>query len=154
MKTLTKIFLCLGILVPVISFSGNSAPFNMVVAGNMENDAVSFDGQIARGANSTGFLALLGENLPFGFEEKKDQQPALHLYPNPVSADILTVEYQALQKDPVVVTLMDIAGKELYTRNIRGAEAITLDISQLSRGVYLVKTESENHVAYGRFVKK
>ncbi|WP_343633000.1 T9SS type A sorting domain-containing protein [Fluviicola sp.] len=72
------------------------------------------------------------------------------LYPNPAISN-LTIELT----DNVAIaelTVVDLSGKVVYTSTITGSE--TIDVSNLTSGVYVVRLNNNGQVSSTRFVKK
>lgn len=76
-------------------------------------------------------------------EKEKAQKLNLSLYPNPTDG-VYTVDFDyALQN--ILVTVLDIYGKVVYTQNFAGENArVTLDATQLEAGVYFIDVRDAN----------
>jgi hypothetical protein len=73
------------------------------------------------------------------------------LYPNP-SADVVYVSWPAGQVNQV--ELMNVSGKTLETINPHGAAFISVGVSHLAKGIYLVKLSGAEGNQVIRFVKE
>jgi len=76
----------------------------------------------------------------------------LNIYPNPAQ-DWLTLSFVAQNSDNVLVTLSTITGSEVYSQKLNGNSGSynhALDLSGLTKGVYLLRLQSEA----GNLVKK
>lgn len=69
----------------------------------------------------------------------------VNIYPNPVK-DVLTVEASEYQN----VEVFDLAGRCVISREISGVANI--DMSQMPKGVYIVKMNDENGIATRKVV--
>jgi hypothetical protein len=69
----------------------------------------------------------------------------LSIYPNPVT-DYLKIE-TAMRVSNVQIT--DIVGQLLYSNNAK-----TIDCSAFSKGIYLIRIESERGIAVKEFIKQ
>lgn len=78
-------------------------------------------------------------------------QPAL--YPNPTS-DFITISFGSPSKDVCTIQLYNVVG-EMIMQTITYAESILLDLSSLSSGVYILKTETSGEKPSSqRIIKK
>jgi hypothetical protein len=75
----------------------------------------------------------------------------LKCYPNPSTGKI-TIETSDKTNNRSL-SVLDLAGQQILTSPISQAD-ITLDISKLPDGVYIVKVVGENRVQLGKFVKQ
>ncbi|MBS1636154.1 MAG: T9SS type A sorting domain-containing protein [Bacteroidetes bacterium] len=76
------------------------------------------------------------------------QNTGFHIYPNPASHDITLEVEQALPKGEFRMT--DVTGKDVLIRDISNENPQTLkvDVSQLPRGVYLIKVRGADNELY------
>ncbi|MCX6246249.1 MAG: alpha/beta hydrolase-fold protein [Bacteroidetes bacterium] len=88
---------------------------------------------------------------PGGVENKDNFQSALKCYPNPSTGKI-TIETSD-KTDNRSLSVLDLAGRQILTSQISQVD-ITLDISMLPNGVYIVKVVGKNRVQLGKFVKQ
>jgi parallel beta-helix repeat protein len=75
---------------------------------------------------------------------------SITLYPNPAS-DILNVSIQGL-KDKTKILIVDISGRTVLEENI-DSEGSSIDISSLSKGVYIMMLKGPQYSVPGRFIK-
>lgn len=74
------------------------------------------------------------------------------LYPNPVSQ---TLNFKGLNLDTVAMDIIDIQGRTLSTNSYKRSDSNTLDVSNLSSGLYhLVITDDQNNTSVRKFIKK
>lgn len=85
-----------------------------------------------------------------GEAESIIQNPLFSIYPNP-STNKITVEIQSLN-DSELLIIMDITGKQLEEITITQA-VTTIDISNFSSGIYLIKLANSNMQYIEKFVK-
>jgi glucose/arabinose dehydrogenase len=72
----------------------------------------------------------------------KTNVSAISLYPNPNEGNF-TLEFNANVNSAVGITITDIAGKVVHNENIsgvRGVNRVNLNVTQLQKGFYLLKT--------------
>ncbi|MDA8886470.1 T9SS type A sorting domain-containing protein [Bacteroidia bacterium] len=75
----------------------------------------------------------------WGVEVDLIEKPEFSIYPNPAT-DVITINF-SLDKI-VTVKIYDILGNTMITKNVRSGDRI--DISELAKGVYVVRTESNS----------
>lgn len=76
-------------------------------------------------------------------------EQSLNVYPNP-SAGLVNLEYSLDQGATVKVLISDVVGKVVMERTIRPASGFqreTLDLNDLSNGIYVLKVDAGNHQA-------
>lgn len=73
------------------------------------------------------------------------------IYPNPVST-YLTVEKRGEYKGQSLLEIFSLSG-QLILRKFFSKELLSMDVSEFSRGVYLVKLKSENQITYYKIIK-
>jgi thiol-disulfide isomerase/thioredoxin len=77
-----------------------------------------------------------------------DLSATVNVYPNP-AVNELTVFGSQLKE----VTLIDASGREVYSAVFNKQDEVTIDVSNLQTGVYVVRISAENGVAVKRFSK-
>jgi hypothetical protein len=99
--------------------------------------------------NSNGNLYALhwGPKTNDGIEEIASNKDII-IYPNPAT-ETMTIE--ALQK--AVIEIMNIEGQRIKTINDVGTK-MTIDIGDLSNGVYIIKATTDKGVAVKKFIKE
>jgi hypothetical protein len=94
-------------------------------------------------------LALFGDACVVGnIEENKTDEDLIKIYPDPAIND-LTIE--TLQKS--TIEILNIEGQIIRSVSL-SETSITIDISDLAGGLYLVKVKNENGVAVKKFIKE
>ena len=76
-------------------------------------------------------------------------EQSLNVYPNP-STGLVNLEYSLDQGATVKVLISDVVGKVVMERTIRPASGFqreTLDLNDLSNGIYVLKVDAGNHQA-------
>ena len=73
------------------------------------------------------------------------------LFPNPAQ-DLLQIDLQSLEFEESQLEVYNIAGSLLLSKQIRQAKP-QLDISTLSKGIYLLKINTPQGILSGRFIK-
>jgi hypothetical protein len=72
---------------------------------------------------------------------------SLSVYPNPANSNLTIANIESTDLN---IEIMDITGKVIKQQALNGASKITLDISNLSSGIYFIKIGSE----FKKFIKK
>jgi len=75
------------------------------------------------------------------------------VYPNPTSANIHIQSFD-YKSDITTIVISDIAGKTLFTQQAEPADDITVNISQLPAGMYLMKIQTDQNIHTFKIVKK
>ena len=98
------------------------------------------------------FEVNVREFNPGGIIEIGDSIKLLSISPNPVSSNV-TISYQTSfsESDPVVSMINENTGKEYIFDVSNNASEVTIDISALPQGYYIVRLKennviSENHI--------
>jgi hypothetical protein len=107
----------------------------------------------AEGCDSTVtlMLTLLGSE---GIEEFGVRSSELRVFPNPAS-DVVTVTVGTQRAASAVdITIFDLQGRSVFTQAIKqsGTRAITIDVSDLPQGVYLLRISTAQEVSATRLV--
>jgi hypothetical protein len=78
-----------------------------------------------------------------------------NVYPNPAS-DNLTIDYSVSYNGNVNVVLYDMLGRAVYKENstskAKGSYKVYLNISNLAKGSYFVRIETEKETAQKKFL--
>ncbi len=81
----------------------------------------------------------------------------LNVYPNPAVGNIINLDYVALNSSEVKAIIRDLSGRTILTHSYgkaaKGQEGFELDISALTKGIYLIELRQDNVKMTGRFVK-
>ncbi len=83
---------------------------------------------------------------------EKDIQSGIKLFPNPV-AKTLEIEWNTIQ--PEKIEIMDFTGKSILQKDMEtGNENTNIDVSNLAKGIYLVKVFAKEKEYLEKFVKE
>lgn len=80
----------------------------------------------------------------------------LKLYPNPTNG-ILNLELDLDGSDNISIRIMDMSGKQVFTQSIHHKSESTsesFDISNLSKGIYMIEVSSGEETAIRRLIKE
>ncbi len=90
-----------------------------------------------------------------GIEDMLVREPQISLYPNPAT-DRLVIAHDMSYTKEAVIELYDVVGKRVQTWQIAqpGTADITLDVSGLSKGMYLMRVQADQGKTVTRFVKE
>ena len=75
-------------------------------------------------------------------EPMATSQSGIELFPNPAKAGRVTVQYSLPRAEAVRVTLLDVSGRAVRTREVAAANrsgAFSIDVSGLNAGVYVAR---------------
>jgi hypothetical protein len=78
------------------------------------------------------------------------------VYPNP-AADMITVEVEGLKQERAQIRLTNLAGQTAFSESFRnngGVLKTTIDLSGMTKGVYLLQIITDNGTAVQRVVKQ
>lgn len=110
--------------------------------------------------NSSGVFALNGLNsLNFSEfttrldEPMLDQSQELSAFPNPVS-DLLNINLSEAAETEGTLSLLNIEGQTLESRQVTNEGVISLDIRHLPKGVYLFRYSSATEVKTVKVIKQ
>jgi len=94
---------------------------------------------------STGNILTQGfqqpEDLSVGIPQSEISLNDYLIYPNPTSGTF-TLEFNSASENPVTIKLFNLVGQEILTNNFSassGINKISLDISNLSQGIYMLE---------------
>lgn len=79
-------------------------------------------------------------------------------YPNPVTGNILNIEFETATSSDIVVSVHNINGQRISktvfpSNDIAGKQKVSIDVSELSNGSYFYTVQSGHRVLPGRFIK-
>ncbi|MFA5781980.1 MAG: YCF48-related protein [Bacteroidales bacterium] len=101
----------------------------------------------------------IATNNPNGINENSDALDLFSIYPNP-AGDIITIENMGSVKDEII-SIYNMHGQLVKQQPINNAEGIPtgqiktdIDVSELAKGIYLLKLSSYDKTEMTRFVKK
>jgi len=99
---------------------------------------------------------LSANNTIIGIEDHNLTANRVDVYPNPAT-DQLTVMLQLKAKSSVTIGIYNVSGRKMYSENViadAGKSTSTVDISQLSAGVYEVRITGAAFSVSEKIVKK
>ena len=94
--------------------------------------------------NGCSFIDTISLTLVLGIQEASAIDANIHLFPNPVR-DKMTIQLDSKKSRKAVVTICDIAGRELLTEDIRlisGINSNVFDMSSFASGIYILTVRS------------
>lgn len=101
-----------------------------------------------------GVRLLTGDQWGVGIEENT-LVTSMNVYPNP-AIDETTVSFELANASDVVITVTDLSGKAVYSTSMSNVAAglteTSINTSNLSNGVYVVKVSSDNAVSTQQLV--
>jgi len=137
---------------------------NITGAGN-SNSVLSysaFDKNPIKGTSyyrlkQTDYDGHFGYSAPVVVSCTSDDGPLIRYYPNPITG-VVTVDIQNLIFEKASVAIFDVLGNMVYHKNISNDElldkTLSINLSNLSSGIYMVSFTSEEFTETGRIIKK
>lgn len=94
-------------------------------------------------------------NLPtvLGRIEKPFKNPQIQIYPNPVKNNILHVDCKNILED-INYTLSDISGILVQKGSLSPSTVNSIEINNVSKGVYILQIQYDNKLIYSKFIKQ
>lgn len=137
--------------------------------GGVETAGWEMSGRVAQGAvagtdETQTVVSLIDPSAPavrllmtdFAGIEDEATEDKFNVYPNPANESI-NVAVSLTNSENTVINLVDISGKTIRTMslgNIQGDKNITLDLNDLTTGVYFIELVNEAGKQVKKFVKK
>ncbi len=110
--------------------------------------------------NSSGVYALSDlrylnfSDVPTDLQEDLSvQSQMLKVYPNPVG-DILNINLTGMSEAEGTLSILNVEGKIVLSRQLSNAEVFTLDISHLPTGIYLCRYSNANEIKTVKIIKQ
>jgi hypothetical protein len=96
--------------------------------------------------------AVLFSSIVVGIEDHYNQVDKLKIFPNPVS-DEFFIDLNSSIAGPVDIIVYDQGGRRVhsFSRNYDGSSGITLDVSELAEGFYILSVSSTDRIFTGNF---
>ena len=79
----------------------------------------------------------------------------LNAYPNPTSG-FTTLSYESSDSSPIRVTVFDLQGRPILQEQIpvsQGTQLIEIDLSEFSKGLYLIGVQQDRETSFARVVR-
>ncbi len=113
-------------------------------------------GEIFSGAGvlSGGFMVNVIEQGTLSSSELKAVEN-LNAYPNPTSG-FTTLSYESSDSSPIRVTVFDLQGRPILQEQIpvsQGTQLIEIDLSEFSKGLYLIGVQQDRETSFARVVR-
>lgn len=90
---------------------------------------------------------------PVSIDEVKEQNEHITIYPNPTNDELLLSTILPVDKISRY-EIYDINGRMLVSSNIlQNTKIISIDISKLKTGIYVIKAQVNRHYSFSKFVK-
>ena len=124
---------------PYVAYSGSSAAAKTGLTNftNMSTTLMQADAASRDMYDASSWTLKLNDNI---------LEPNISIYPIPVKEDYFTISLKNSPINNVEVSLTDLLGRQVFNRNYKGLETLQVPISNLAKGIYLVKIafEGEN----------
>lgn len=104
----------------------------------------TFDTYTLNAAGSADIFIVNLNPLLIGFDEYLFSELEFELYPNPCK-DYVSISLPENHITNCQLTISDIVGKIAVERKCDGIETLSVNISELNKGIYFISVETENH---------
>ncbi len=96
--------------------------------------------------------AVILKSTVTGISEFRDKSPELLIFPNPVD-DLLNISFNSHIAEPTEIEVYDITGRKIKhaIMDFDGYSPVSMDVSSLTRGVYLVSVKNNHYSVTKRF---
>lgn len=82
---------------------------------------------------------------------KHNYNLSMNIFPNPANAQVLIIISDI---SDYLITLIDITGREVITSKINKGDKISVDVSQLQNGIYIVQVTGNGHTTTQKIIVK
>ena len=135
--------------------SGLALSVNSIVADDMNKDGLP-DIYLARDNQDLLFYGAGDPSMSVQASELRDHNLSLHLWPNPVSENLI-VEYRLEKQSNVIITLIDTRGREIaVSSEVKESgeyrEELGLQRYNLAPGIYFLRIGTERHSLVKEFI--
>ena len=101
-------------------------------------------------------LFVLDATLALDIKNNEQKTSAISVFPNP-SESTINIDFKASAKNSSAVEIFDIAGRKLFSEQVQffaGINKKTVDVSELNKGVYILKIINNEINFSQRIIKK
>lgn len=81
-----------------------------------------------------------GINEPMSIDEQSMSN--FQVYPNPASSE-LNIIMTHTKSEPIIVEILDLSGKKVYSQNFSNNNKITIDVKGIEKGIYILKVNNQ-----------
>jgi len=138
-----------------LSFDSGLGPNDYIGAtGALQNDGkilISGEFNSYDGIGRNHIARINGDNIPISIDENDDHE-LLTIYPNPAS-NFITIEKSAVSSKQLAVKIFNTQGQLVYQCAMNN-EKLTIDISALSKGIYIINIFDGEKQAHKKIVKE
>jgi hypothetical protein len=114
---------------------------------------IQFDDTILHGSNSNGFISLYGPDIPVGIPEPGETGNGLTIFPNP--AEDYVYFRGSLDTPGASAEIISLGGQTMIIHEFPAVSAqYSVNVHDLSPGMYFIKLKSGNEIRTGKFVKR
>jgi hypothetical protein len=125
----------LGFELSILDVDSDDSKPDQILAWNEDS---SYDKLVPWYPNYLGRIDF--SEYAIGVEDEISNNNLLNCYPNPVSGNILNIESKNMQS----VNISNIIGQQFVNINSINSDKLSIDISELKAGLYIVNTISNN----------
>jgi len=133
-----------------LSFNSNNQDINALLASEgvalggtitLYHRVLSSDGSVS--SISPAFTIMLTRDATASVDDFTNNFDVT-VYPNP-SSDFVTIQSNSNESSDMKIELYDMTGKSIYTTQDTLKDTVTLDITSLTSGVYLINITDQNN---------
>ena len=125
--------------VEILNAAGNA--IQIPTAGETVTITVTHKGSLSSGSQDFS-LIVTGVDATAGVNDSAFKA-GVSIYPNPAT-NMLNISFANAMANDVAVTIYDMQGRLMLSKNIGTADASALDISQFANGTYIVSISGDN----------
>lgn len=122
---------------------------DIVFTGFFHFDAYFGDDTLISEGSSDNYIAKLSN--PLASISEKDISENVNIYPNP-SSGIFTIEINTKGKEETEIEVYSVTGQLIKTQ-IENSDKFQIDISEMNKGMYLLKVQNKNSITSKRIIK-
>ena len=131
---------------------------DIFITGSYASNSISFGNNTITNSdtNSTEEIFVAKLNPVTGINEIENGTNSISLYPNPTTG-IFTLSYNSVRAQnfvPLQLLIYDVLGQEVYHQPINNSTQSTINVTQLSNGVYFYQLTNNKETYRGKFVKE
>lgn len=116
-------------------FTSSSASLSWTLGESAVDTYIGVNNQLTQGFQQP--------DIRFSSVDEVVNEPEFSIYPNP-SSGVFDLRINDLS-EPISISVIDISGKEIWSKNQTSESNVQIDISNFARGIYFVKIYDENN---------
>jgi hypothetical protein len=103
-------------------------------------------------SNLNGFVALLGQDIPYGIDPSPDHPAGLTVYPNPAK-DLIFLDVSGIGPGRISINILNVQGESIRQLVLESSpQVVPVDLAGVVPGVYIVKLTNAGSASAAKFV--